>query len=140
MFPRGRSDAPNERTMLRKELKLPKPTAPNKGKPNKGGDAPKSPCDGVNGGRDNRGRFGKGNTAARGNPFNNKVAEWRDAVVMSVDGIDVQGVMRAMVKAAIGGDVAAARVVLERTLGRVPTDLDEFRLSLEKANGDDRFD
>ena len=44
-----------------------------------------------------------------------------------------------MVVAACGGDVAAARIVLERTLGRVPVDVQDSVASLEQPDKDERF-
>jgi hypothetical protein len=50
---------------------------------------------------------------------------------------DIRKVIRAMVLAACGGDVAAARIVLERTLGRVPVDVRDLVAALEQPQADE---
>src|SRR5688572_13084234 len=98
---------------------------------------PASPCTDVNGERDGRGRFATGNKCARGNPLNNRTAEWRAALTAEVTVADIRRVIRAMLRAACAGDVAAAKVVLERTLGRVPLDPDAIDPALNVYQADD---
>jgi len=74
------------------------------------------------------GRFSEGNRAAVGNPHAKRVGELRTALLDAVMPEDVE--------AAKGGDVAAARVLFERTLGRpVEADLIERLEVLEQAAG-----
>jgi len=68
--------------------------------------------------RDERGRFLPGNKAATGNPHAKRVAELRSALLEAVTAEDLTAVVRALVTAAKQGDVAAARVLFERVLGR----------------------
>ena len=44
-----------------------------------------------------------------------------------------------MVVATRGGDVAAARIVLERPLGRVPVDVQDFVASLKQPDPNEHF-
>jgi len=82
------------------------------------------------------GRFSEGNRAAVGNPHAKRVGELRTALLDAVMPEDVQAVAKALVEAAKGGDVAAARVLFERTLGRpVEADLIERLEVLEQAAG-----
>jgi hypothetical protein len=66
------------------------------------------------------GRFAIGNRGGPGNPRAGQVEKYRAAIFAAVSEDDVARVIRALVKAAIGGDVAAAKVVLDRCLGKVP--------------------
>ena len=68
-------------------------------------------------GRDASGRFAKGNPGGPGPAFPRRVAELRAAILDAVTPADVIDVIRALVKAAKGGDVAAAKVFLDRVLG-----------------------
>jgi len=68
-------------------------------------------------GRDANGRFAKGNPGGPGPAFPRRVAELRAAILDAVTPADVVDVIRALVKAAKGGDVAAAKVFLDRLLG-----------------------
>lgn len=68
-------------------------------------------------GRDDRGRFVKGNPGGPGNPLGARVAKLRGALLEAVTPEDVRAVARALVEAAKGGNVQAAREVLQRVLG-----------------------
>jgi hypothetical protein len=68
-------------------------------------------------GRDASGRFAKGNPGGPGPAFPRRVAELRAAILDAVTPADVIDVIRALVKAAKSGDVAAAKVFLDRVLG-----------------------
>lgn len=76
--------------------------------------------------RDAQGRFVKG--AYRGGPGNPQAAQvqrYRRAIWAAVSEEDVQQVILAMVKEAKAGDVAAAKVVLERVAGQPPKDAED---------------
>lgn len=68
--------------------------------------------------RDERGRFAAGNRLARGNPIAVQIARFREGVAAAVTVDDLQDIMRKLVRLAKQGDVAAAKVVLERCLGQ----------------------
>lgn len=86
--------------------------------------------------RDASGRFVQGNAGGPGNPHAKRVGELRTALLDTVTPEDMQAVVKALVEAAKGGDVAAARVLFERTLGRpVEADLIERLEALEQASG-----
>ena len=72
--------------------------------------------------RDGRGLFAKGNKGGPGNPQAAKVAAYRKAIWDAVSIQDMQDVIRSMVTSAKAGDVAAAKVVLERCAGQPPKD------------------
>lgn len=76
-------------------------------------------ANGENGGRDGRGRFGKGNQAAVGRaaPHAAKVAALRAALLSAVTEEDVQAIAKALIEKARNGDLRAARELLDRVLG-----------------------
>lgn len=80
---------------------------------------PESPSHAEGNGRDPKGRFGKGNKAGKGNPHLRRVRQLTSALLREVSPEDIAAVIRSMIDAAKGGDPAAAKVVLERTLGKV---------------------
>src|SRR5262245_34867198 len=63
-------------------------------------------------GRDAGGRFMKGNAGGPGNPHARAVAERRKALLAAVGPADVAAVAQKLLAMALGGDVAAAKVVL----------------------------
>src|SRR3954468_11494102 len=66
------------------------------------------------------GKFARGNKLASGNPVAKRMYELRRALLDAADAGTVQRVARKMGELAAGGDVAAARLYLEYTVGRVP--------------------
>jgi len=69
-------------------------------------------------GRDERtGRFLPGNRCSPGNPFTGKVTRLKSALLDAVDEQDLQDVIATLVHKARDGDVAAAKVLLDRMLG-----------------------
>lgn len=69
-------------------------------------------------GRDGRGRFAVGNAGGPGNPFAKSVGELRKALFDAVTAEDLRAVTQMLIRKAKGGDVAAARELLDRTLGK----------------------
>ena len=74
--------------------------------------------------RDTRGRFVPGNPGGPGNPNVRRLHEYQAAIRAAVTPERLMVLMRQLLKAALEGDVAAARVVLDRVLGR-PSNPDE---------------
>ncbi len=74
--------------------------------------------DGILVDRDEHGRFIQGNRAAKGNPYAKRVAQLRSAMMDAVTAGDVRAVIARMIGLAKGGDVAAAKLVLEHACGR----------------------
>ena len=88
---------------------------------------------GANGGRDPKGRFAKGNPGGPGNPDAAKVARLRTALLEAVSAGDVKAIIKSLVKQAKHGDVAAAKVTLDRLLGPpLPLDFQERLARLEE--------
>ena len=79
-------------------------------------------------GRAANGRFAKGNPGGPGNPFARQVAAMRQAFFVAVTTEDIAVIARAMIDKAKEGDVAAARIVLQYTLGRPAATVDPDRL------------
>lgn len=75
-------------------------------------------------GRGKFGRFTQGNSFGKGNPHQRRAQRLRAAVLRAASPTDVADVLRAMILMAKGGDVGAARLVLERTCGK-PRDWDD---------------
>jgi hypothetical protein len=74
-------------------------------------------------GRTSGGRFAPGNRGGPGNPHAKRVARLRSALFKAVTPADLRDVVAALLGAAKGGDVAAARELFQRCLGP-PTELD----------------
>jgi hypothetical protein len=70
--------------------------------------------------RDPLGRFAPGNRAGRGNPHAARVSALRSALLDAVTPDDLRAVVAALVDRAKGGDVAAARELLDRAIGKPP--------------------
>jgi len=68
--------------------------------------------------RDDLGRFLPGNRGGPGNPVARQTAALRSALLAAVGTKDLQAIVRKLIEAAKAGDVAAAREVLDRVLGR----------------------
>ena len=75
------------------------------------------------------GRFQKGNPGGPGNPFAARVMAYRRALMDAVSEEDLQGIARTMVKFAQAGDVAAAKLIIDRTAGK-PIDVAFWRSAL----------
>ena len=73
---------------------------------------------GENGGRDASGRFTKGNPGGPGNPFARQVGQLRAAMLNAVDPKDVQEIIEAVVTKAKEGDLRAAKLLLDYSVGR----------------------
>ncbi len=87
---------------------------------------------GLNGGRDQAGRFGRGNKCGQGNPSNKRVQRLRAALLRSVTPAILTEILVKLIEEARGGDVTAAREILDRTLGKPsPTELLERLEALE---------
>jgi hypothetical protein len=74
-------------------------------------------------GRDARGRFAKGNTGGPGNPYAAAAAQFRAAIFAAVTAEDVRAIVKKMVELAKAGDLVAARLIFDRTVGP-PVELD----------------
>lgn len=88
-------------------------------------------------GRGSNGQFTKGNAGGPGNPYARRAAELRAAMFDAVSPDDLRAVVGKLIEVAKGGDVAAAKLIFERTLGkscvdRPPLSLEEVEQSLEE--------
>ena len=84
-------------------------------------------------GRVPNGRFAAGNQFGRGNPLAKQAQMLRTAMYAAIRPIDLRMVVKKMIELAKAGDVAAARVVLDRALGPpLPIDYEERLAELEK--------
>jgi len=81
---------------------------------------------GLNGRDITTGRFSPGWKGGPGNPFAAKAAQLRAALLETVTADDIKAVIIKLVDQAKGGDVAAAKVLLDRTIGKV---LQEVKVS-----------
>jgi len=73
---------------------------------------------GENGARDAQGRFRTGNAGGPGNPKVRQLAAHQAAVREALTPDDLRAVIRKLHELAIDGDVSAARVVLDRVVGK----------------------
>lgn len=89
-------------------------------------------------GRDEQGRFADGNAGGPGNPYAAQVGRLRSALLSAVTEDDMRDVVLALVGKAKKGDVKAARVLLDRVLGKpVEADLIARIEALEGQIGDE---
>lgn len=79
-------------------------------------------------GRDARGRFARGAKPGPGRERGRK--EHRQAMHDAVSPEDIAGIMRTLRDLALGGDVAAARVLLDRLLGKPREQQPDLRIQL----------
>ena len=100
-----------------------------------------------NGNHDGNGRFTAGNVAGAGNPHARRVGRLRSLLLEAVGEDDLKAIVAAMVERAKGGDLAAAREVLDRCVGKAGKveqadpdrlDLDERALDQERRGHDRR--
>jgi len=84
--------------------------------------------------RDKNGRFVKGNSGGPGNPFAARIGRLRSVLIDAVTEEDMRETIRAVVEAARGGDLAAAKLLFDRVLGPpVEADLIERIEGIEEA-------
>lgn len=69
-------------------------------------------------GRDGNGRFGAGNAGGPGSPLAAQAVKLRRAAMEAVSPEIVSGIMRRVARKALEGDLKAARLVLDRAIGR----------------------
>lgn len=69
-------------------------------------------------GRLTSGRFGIGNSGGPGNPFALQVGKLRMVLLETVTPDDLKAVVVKLVELAKGGDLAAAKIIIDRTCGR----------------------
>lgn len=68
--------------------------------------------------RGTNGRFVPGNPGGPGNPHAGQVSKLRAAILHGVDEDDIQAIIEQLVAKARNGDLAAAREILDRTVGK----------------------
>jgi hypothetical protein len=83
--------------------------------------------------RDARGRFTRGNKGGVGNPYARRVALLRRAMLSIVKPDDMRAIIVKMILLAGEGDVAAARLVLQYTLGKASETVDPDRVDLDEV-------
>jgi hypothetical protein len=83
-------------------------------------------------GRGEDGRFAKGNPGGPGNPFARQVAALRRVLLEAVSANDLRDIVNALVTQARCGHVAAAKIVLEYTLGKPAKTVEPDRLDIEE--------
>ncbi len=71
-------------------------------------------------GRMPNGKFAKGWRGGPGNPHAAQVAKLRSALLAAISEADLKSVIAALLQKAQAGDVAAAKEILDRCLGRAP--------------------
>lgn len=74
-------------------------------------------------GRDTKGRFAQGNAGGPGNPHAQQVARFRARLFAVLTEADFDDLIRAIHARAKAGDMVAARLLLDRILGRPPIDV-----------------
>lgn len=83
--------------------------------------------------RVNKGQFARGNPGGPGNPFARYVGQLRSAMIAAVQPEDLQHIIRVLIALAVAGDLAAARLVLQYTVGKPAPATDPDRADLDEA-------
>jgi hypothetical protein len=83
-------------------------------------------------GRDSKGRFTKGNKGGPGNPFARKVAELRKTLVNFVTEDDMKHIAFVLKERAMGGELAAIKLLFQYILGKPNEAVDPDRLDLDE--------
>ena len=83
-------------------------------------------------GREANGRFAPGNPGGPGNPYARQVAEYKKATLAVVSIERLKRILDAIAKKAEDGDVAAAKLILQYTLGKPTTSVDPDRLDVDE--------
>ena len=88
-------------------------------------------------GRAASGRFAKGNPGGPGNPHARRAARLRSALYKAVTPDDLRDVIQALLSAAKGGDVSAAKELMQRLLGmtRIVPDLANATAAWRETSG-----
>ena len=68
--------------------------------------------------RDSNGRFKQGNAGGPGNPHAGQVSQLRAAILDGVNAEDVAAIIKQLILKAREGDLAAAKEILDRTVGK----------------------
>jgi hypothetical protein len=82
-------------------------------------------------GRGPGGKFVSGNAGGPGNPFGRRTAELRTLLLHTVSDDDLRAIVGKLVELAKGGDMAAIREILTRTIGRSAETPDPDKMELE---------
>ena len=69
-------------------------------------------------GKDAKGRFQRGNRLGRGNPLAGRAAKIRAALLRAMTPADAKAIAEQLIAQAKEGDIAEAREVLDRTIGK----------------------
>jgi len=91
--------------------------------------SPNGPNGGTSGGQ-----FAKGNPGGPGNPYAKRVAALRRALLEQVQEKDVRAIAAKLVRLAKDGDIAAAKEVLDRLMGKAQQSIDVQLESFEETN------
>src|SRR5208337_4774254 len=91
------------------------PPAPSSPAENQPGTDPEPATAGKPQGRDERGKFAKGNFGGPGNPFARQTAAFRKAIHAAVTEADLEEVAKKLLEKAKEGDVAAMKLLLSYT-------------------------
>jgi hypothetical protein len=83
-------------------------------------------------GRDSSGRFTRGNKGGPGNPFGRKVAALRTALLSAVSEDDMLRLGEKLLRQALAGDTAAAKLLLTYTLGKPGKGADPDRVDVDE--------
>ena len=83
-------------------------------------------------GRNAQGRFTEGNPGGPGNPFARQVAALRRMILDAVTEDDLKAVVAALVERAKAGDIAAARELLTRLVGKPAVGINPDRLDVDE--------
>ena len=91
---------------------------------------------GSNGGRNAGGRFAPGNRGGPGNPHAKRTAAIRGLLLDTITDDDLRAIIAKLVEMAKGGDLAAARELLDRTIGKPKSTAEIEQAALVEAEID----
>jgi len=79
---------------------------------------PTTPSPNGPNGRDQSGHFTLGNRGGPGNPYARRVAQLRSTLLATVTDDDIKAIVAKLIEQAKTGELAAAKLLLDRCLGR----------------------
>jgi hypothetical protein len=83
--------------------------------------------------KDAKGRFAPGNSGGPGNPFARQLADLRKMALEVVNPDELRELLQALLQRAKDGDNAAAKILLQHTLGKPTAPIDPDRIEIDEC-------
>ena len=90
------------------------------------------PVPSTNGKRKTNGQFDAGNKYGKGNPYAQKVAQLRTAMIQAITTEDIQEMIKALVNNAKAGCIPSIKILLSYLVGATPQPCNPDHLEIEE--------